>query len=30
MREAMDIPAVGRVAIVKSASGSVSGWITPA
>lgn len=30
MREAMDIPGIGRVAIVKSASGSVSGWITPA
>jgi len=29
MREVMDIPGVGRVAIVKSASGSVSGWITP-
>jgi uncharacterized protein len=29
MREAMDIPGIGRVAVVQSASGSVSGWITP-
>ena len=29
IREPMDIPNIGRVAIVKSASGSVSGWITP-
>ena len=30
MRAPFDVPNVGRVAIVKSASGSASGWITPA
>lgn len=30
MRAPFDVPNVGRVAIVKSRSGSVSGWITPA
>lgn len=29
-REPFDIPGVGRIAIVKDATGAVMGWITPA